>query len=511
MSGLLLAIDQGTSNTKAVLVNQSGSVVARATQALTRGYPQPGWVEQDPQAILVSVYAVLDAVLAQAGHPRVDAIAISNQRESVLLWERCSGTPLGPCVSWQCRRSERLCAEIRHAGAEPLILSATGLPLDPMFSAGKARWLLDHAPDGKARAAQGELCLGTVDSWLLWNLTGGRIHACDVGNAARTQLFNTRDLRWDRALLDVFGVPGAALPDVKPSGSVFGTNLPVASLPGGIPIAAMMGDSHAALFGQGGFHPGVIKATYGTGSSLMTPTSRRVEAGRGIASTIAWARRDVTYALEGNITVSGAAVRWLGKLFNLERAPEEVTALARQVPDSDGVYLVPAFAGLGAPHWNTAARGLICGLTDRTTVAHLARATLDAITFLVRDVFEAMGACSGEAFTALLADGGPSGNDMLMQLQSDALNVPVVRTASSDLSAIGAAYMAGLTVGYWPSEDAVLSLIGPRARFEPAMDDARRKSLYSGWLDALARTTLEPGSRPAPRSTTGARGDNRQG
>ena len=494
MNGLLLAIDQGTSNTKALLVDQTGSIVARATRALSRTYPQPGWVEQDPRTILLSVQQAIDDVLAQAGPVVVAALAISNQRESVMLWERRGGRPLGPCVSWQCRRSERICAEVRAKGAETLVRSRTGLPLDPMFSAGKARWLLDHAPDGIARAEKGELCLGTVDSWLLWSLTAGAVHACDMSNAARTQLFNIHDLRWDPELLEVFGIPAAALPEVRPSGSVFGTSAPQGTLPGGVPIAAMIGDSHAALFGQGGFQPGLIKATYGTGSSLMTPTRRLPDAGRGIAGTIAWARGDVTYALEGNITVTGAAVQWLGRLFNLERSSEDVTALARQVPDADGVYLVPAFAGLGAPHWNTAARGLICGLTDRTTLAHLARATLDAIVFQVRDVFEAMRACSTEGFTALLADGGPSGNDLLMQLQADTLNLPVVRTVSADVSAIGAAYLAGLTIGYWPSEAVVLGLIGPRDRFEPVANSAKRESLYRGWLDALARTTLDVGT-----------------
>jgi glycerol kinase len=275
---------------------------------------------------------------------------------------------------------------------------------------------------------------------------------------------------------------------------VFATSVPFGPLPGGVPIAAMIGDSHAALFGQGGFQPGAIKATYGTGSSLMTPTRGMVPAGGGIASTVAWARADTTYALEGNITVTGAAVQWLGRLFDLEHPSDEVTTLAAQVPDSDGVYLVPAFAGLGAPHWSTAARGLICGLTDRTTLAHLARATLDAIAFQVRDVFEAMRARTNEGFAVLLADGGPSRNDLLMQMQANTLNLPVVRTASPDLSALGAAYLAGLTVGYWPTDDAVLALIGPRDRFEPAMDAAKRDSLYQGWRDALARTVLETSS-----------------
>ena len=489
---MLLAIDQGTSNTKAVVLDQSGAIRGRGTQALARSYPHPGWVEQDPRAIVESVRSAIDAALQSGYGDRLAALAISNQRESIVLWERRTGEPIGPCVLWQCRRSEPFCAELRARGAESLITARTGLPIDPLFSAGKARWLLDQAPDGLARAARGELCLGTIDSWLLWHLTGGTVHACDMSNAARTQLFNIHTLRWDPELLEVFGIPEASLPAVRESGAIFGTSVPLGALPGGIPIAAMIGDSHAALFGQGGFRPGMIKATYGTGTSLMTPAPVPTVAARGIATTIAWARAGVTYALEGNISVTGAAVEWLGKLFGLEYPVQSVAELATRVPDSGGTYLVPAFVGLGAPHWDAAARGLICGMTDQTTAAHLARATLEAITFQVRDVFEVMRAASNSVFHVMLADGGASRNDMLMQLQADMLGLPVVRTASPDVSALGAAYLAGLTIGFWSSEEEVTSLIGRRDQFNPAVSAPQRDALYAGWQDAVARATLAP-------------------
>ena len=496
MSGdVLLAIDQGTSNTKVLIVDGSGRVLKRATQPLSRSHPYPGWVEQDPNAILQSVQLAIDAVLQSGGARRPSALAISNQRESIVLWERSTGLPLGPCVLWQCRRSEPFCAELRARGAAPLLAARTGLPLDPLFSATKARWLLDQLPDGRARAERGELCLGTVDSWLLWYLTSGAVHACDMSNAARTQLFNIHALRWDPDLLQLFGIPEAALPVVRDSGAVFGTTVPLGRLPGGIPIAAMIGDSHAALFGQGGFRPGTVKATYGTGTSLMTPTATAATPARGIATTIAWARAGVTYALEGNISVTGAAVDWFGRLFGLQDSVQDVADLAASVPDTGGVYLVPAFVGLGAPHWDAAARGLICGMTDQTSAAHLARATLEAIAFQVRDVFDVMRATPAAGLHVLLADGGASRNDMLMQFQADILGVPVVRTASPDVSALGAAYMAGLTIGWWSHVEELESLIGPRDRFDPSLGEPERQAIYAGWLDAIARTTAAGTSR----------------
>jgi glycerol kinase len=487
---LVLAIDQGTSGTKALLLDRSGAVPARAAHRLERRYPHPGWVEQDAWDIVGSMRQAIDAVLCQVDRVQLAAVAISNQRESIVLWDRRTGEPLGPCISWQCRRTETFCADLRAAGKEEFVRARTGLPIDPLFSASKARWLLEQAPDGVARAANGELCLGTVDSWLLWNLTAGASHYCDLSNAARTQLFNIHELCWDPALLALFGISRETLPEAKQSGAVFGKTAATGALPGGIPIAALIGDSHAALFGQGGFRPGMIKATYGTGTSLMTPTVNPTTAVRGISTTIAWARAGVVYALEGNITVTGGAVAWLGRFLHLQDPETGVAALAASVPDSAGVYLVPAFAGLGAPHWDAAARGVIRGITDATTAAHLARATLDAIAFQVRDVFEAMRACTDAPFQVLLADGGASRNDMLMQLQADMLDLPVVRAASPDLSAMGAAYLAGLAVGFWSSEDEIAALLRPGDRFLPGPSAADRAARYAGWQNAVAGAML---------------------
>ncbi len=351
---MILAIDQGTTNTKAILVDPSGQVTGRAARAQAVAYPQPAWVEQDPMAIWRSVREVIDEILPP--RPDIVALAISNQRESVILWERESGRPVGPCVVWQCQRGAPFCRELQEQGWAQTVQERTGLPLDPMFSGGKMRWLLDHAEDGHQRAEAGELCLGTVDSWVLYNLTAARVFACDMTNASRTLLFNLQTLEWDHELCTAFGIPVEALPHVHPSSTVYGETAAVSSLPAGIPIAALIGDSHGALFGHAGFQPGAIKATYGTGSSLMAPTEQPTVSRSGLATTVAWARESgVTYALEGNIYVTGAAVAWLGQLLGLANPIEELNALAAGVADAGGVYLVPAFVGLGAPHWNDAA------------------------------------------------------------------------------------------------------------------------------------------------------------
>jgi glycerol kinase len=488
----ILAIDQGTTNTKVLLVDAQGRIVAQASRPLTQRYPHPAWVEQDADAIWQSVREAIDACLADAGKVQPAAIAITNQRESVMLWERDSGQPLGPVIVWQCRRTADFCAELRARNLAPWLAERTGLAIDPLFSASKMRWLLDHTEDGARRAARGELCLGTMDSWVLWNLTGGAVHACDLTNASRTQLLDIHSLRWSNELLDLFGVPLAALPDVRPSRADFGASTALGRLPAGIPIASMIGDSHAALFGQAGFVPGTVKATYGTGSSLMTPTSAPILSQHGLSTTIAWAidREQVTYALEGNIPVTGAAVQWLGEFLGLANPAEAISRLAASVEDSGGLYLVPALVGLGAPYWNDAARGLISGLTRGSTAAHLARATLEAIAYQVRDVFDVMQAEAGIDLNLLLADGGASRNDMLMQFQADIIGRPVLRSASAEASPLGAAYLAGLGIGIWRSLDDITQLPRPREPFEPRMPAQERTTLYTGWQTAVARATL---------------------
>ncbi len=487
----ILAIDQGTTNTKALLVDTSGTVVARALRPLSVSYPQPAWVEQDPMDLWHSVRETITECLQN--QPNLTAIAVTNQRESVILWERETGRPLGPCVIWQCQRGAEFCKQLEAQELEIKLRARTGLTIDPMFSGSKMRWLLENTENGHSRAANGELCLGTVDSWVLFNLTGGKIHACDMTNASRTQLFDLHNLRWDPELLDLFDIPAAALPQVKPSGTIYGETVAIENLPAGIPIAGLIGDSHAALFGHAGFQPGAIKATYGTGSSLMTPTPNPVISLQGLSTTIAWAQEPgATYALEGNIYATGAAVQWLGQLLGTDSA-KTIEDLAASVDTADGVYLVPAFVGLGAPHWNESARGLITGLTRGSGPAHLARATIESIAYQIRDVFDVMQAESGSPLKVLLADGGASQNDLLMQFQADIIGCPVLRSSSADVSALGAAYLAGLAVDMWTSLAEIEQLVLPHDRFEPQLSVLERDALYAGWQRAVVRATFDAG------------------
>jgi len=502
MTRHILAIDQGTTNTKALLIDPQGQVVAEASCALAVEYPRPGWVEQDPLAIWQSVREAVAACLAQAvqAGESLAAVAITNQRESVVAWERATGRPVGPVVVWQCRRTADLCRELVAQGLAETIHQRTGLQIDPLFSGSKARWLLDHLEDGRQRAERGEICVGTMDSWVLWNLSGGAVHACDMSNASRTQLFNLHTLRWDEELLDMFGVPLAALPDVCPSSQVYAETVALDGLPAGVPIASLIGDSHGALYGHAGFAAGAVKATYGTGSSLMTPIPAPKLSAHGLSTTIAWARETPAYALEGNISVTGAAVQWLEQLLgqpDTAAGAAAIERLAGSVEDTGGVYFVPAFVGLGAPHWRESARGLIAGLTRGSTPAHLARATLEAIAYQVRDVYDVMQAEAGAPLSVLMADGGATRNDLLMQFQADILGCPVWRSrpmagGGVDVSAMGAAYLAGLAVGVWRSEDEIAALPRPEDRFAPRLAAERRQALYAGWREAVARTVYEP-------------------
>ena len=488
---LILAIDQGTTNTKAILVAADGSVVAQASRPMHIEYPRPGWVQQDARDIWTAVRACIDEVLEVAGSPALAGIGISNQRESGLAWEPESNAPIGPAVTWQCRRSTQLCDRLRSSGRAHEIQARTGLPLDPGFTAGKWRWLLDAAPDGVARAAAGKIQLGTVDSWLLWNLTGGAAHATDASNASRTQLMDLATVAWDPWLEEAFGVPLMALPEIRPSSTVFGETVAIGRLPAGVPIGSLIGDSHAALFGHAGFEPGSIKATYGTGSSLMMPTATQLTSDAGLAATVAWGLDVTTYALEGNINVTGAAVQWLADFIGLE-GPAVVAALAAETDSTEGVYLVPAFTGLGAPHWDDRARGLVSGLTRGSSLSHLARAAIESIAYQVADVFTAMQAASVGELTVLMVDGGVTRNEQLMQFQADILGVPVQRNNTAELSAMGAAYLAGLATGVWASTQAIAALPRSVDRFEPTMPDDARARLRSGWQEAVARSTLRP-------------------
>jgi glycerol kinase len=482
----VLAIDQGTTNTKVLLVDEQGEVVARGSRPLEISFPQPGWVEADGRAIWQSVDGAVADGLARAGGGRPDAVAITNQRESVLVWDRQTGEPVGPCIIWQCRRTSALCDALRRHGAETLVRSKTGLTLDPLFSASKIRWLLDHTPNGHARASAGELAAGTVDSWVLWRLTAGAVHACDRTNASRTGLCDLSSGEWDDELLSLFGVPRPLLPSIRPSSSIVGETAGGGPLPAGVPIAALIGDSHAALFGHAAFRPGAVKATYGTGTSLMTPTAARVDVS-GLSTTVAWSFADrVQFALEGNITDSGSTIDWCSGLLGVG-SPERVAELAAGARDNGGVYLVPAFAGLGAPHWDDRARGLITGLTRGVGQPEVARAAVESIALQIADVFDVMCPRSGSEATVLLADGGASRNDYVMQLQADILGAPVVRNTSADLSALGAAWLAGLAVGIWPSLAALEALPRRLERFEPRMAAGERSAIREGWREAVAR------------------------
>lgn len=486
---LILAIDQGTTNTKVLLVDHTGAVRAGASCAVAISFPQPGWVEQDTRALWASVTQAVDSCLAKAGDVEILAVGITNQRESVVAWDRRSGDPAGPCITWQCRRTAPFCEELQERGLEGAIRERSGLPVDPLFSGSKARWLLANIPDGLRRAAAGDLCIGTVDSWLLSNLTGGAIHATDASNASRTQLLNLRQCRWDTELLTIFDIPAACLPEVRASSGIFGATTGCGLLPAGVPVASLIGDSHAALFGHAAFAPGAVKATYGTGSSLMTPVDSPIPSAHGLSTTIAWAESSrVRYALEGNITNTGGAMQWFADFLGLSGGAEQAAALAATVPDAGGAYLVPAFAGLGAPHWDSGARGLMYGLTRGTTPAHVARATLDSIAYQVRDVFEALRRDAAFCAPALFADGGASRNNRLMQFQADILGCPVIRSSSADLSAMGAAWLAGLAIGYWKSLEELERLPRETARFEPAMTESDRADLIEGWRDALGRS-----------------------
>ncbi|MDR3494198.1 MAG: FGGY family carbohydrate kinase [Ancalomicrobiaceae bacterium] len=479
----VLAIDQGTTNTKAVLVDGAGQIALIASAPMTSAYPHPGWAEQSADAIWASVAAVIADIVARLDGRTIAALAITNQRETLVTWDQATGKPVAPAILWQCRRSAEDCDAIRAAGADAGIIDATGLALNPLFPASKLGWLLKRNPGVKAVADSGRLAAGTVDSWLLYKLTATRRFATDHSNASRTQLFNTATLRWDDDLCRLFGVPTGCLPEPLPSDARFGETAPaVTALPAGIPIHAMMGDSHAALYGHGVRAPGAVKATYGTGSSLMTLTGRRVASAHGLSGTIAWSRGAQTaYALEGNITVSAQAAAFMAAMLGLKGAAD-LSDLAQTVATSNGVAVVPALAGLGAPHWDDYATGLVTGMTLATTPAHVARATFEAIALQIYDVFAAMQQDIGQPLKALLADGGASANAFLMQLQADILAKPVHRSDVAELSAIGVAAMAASALGLAADAPA-----GAHKVFEPAAGSAWRDTVIAGWHAAIAK------------------------
>src|ERR1700736_547072 len=489
MSKYLLALDQGTTSSRALVIDHSGKVISVAQKEFTQFFPEPGQVEHDANEIWASQIGVAADAIGRAhiSHKDIAGIGITNQRETVVIWDRKSGEPVGHAIVWQDLRTAPLCDKMRADGLEPLIQKETGLVIVAYFSGTKVRWLLDNVPGAREKADRGELAFGTMDSWLIWKLTKGQVHVTDETNASRTMLFNIHTRDWDDELLSVLNVPRSVLPAAKSSSEVYGTTS-VGTLEG-LPIAGIAGDQQAALFGQMCSKRGMAKNTYGTGCfMLMNTGTEAVPSKNNLLTTIAWRKNNTTdYALEGSIFIAGAVVQWLRDGLGIIRTSPEVEGLASSVPDNGGVFLVPAFAGLGAPHWDAYARGAIVGLTRGSTAAHIARAALEGIAFQVADILTAMESDSSIKLAELRVDGGACGNNLLMQFQANLLGVPVVRAANPETTAMGAAYLAGLAVGFYKSTDEISSQWASDRTFEPKIGSDERQKLRTGWNKALGR------------------------
>lgn len=488
---VILALDQGTTSSRAIVYDHEGNARAVAQKEFTQLFPRPGWVEHDPQEIWASQIGVAVEALgrAQARPADVAAIGMTNQRETTIVWDRATGAPIANAIVWQDRRTADFCEQLKADGASGLIQEKTGLLVDAYFSATKIRWLLDNVPGARARAHAGKLLFGTVDTWLLWKLTDRGVHATDVSNASRTMLFNIHDLAWDAELLELFQIPASMLPVVRGSSEIYGHVSRALGIES-IPISGIAGDQQAALFGQMCLAPGMSKNTYGTGCFLLQNIGTSATRSRHqLITTVAWKIGNRTeYALEGSVFIGGAVVQWVRDGLGLVRTAPEIESLAATVPDNGGVYLVPAFSGLGAPHWDSYARGTIVGITRGTTAGHLARAALESIAYQVADLLDAMHADAGVPLTELRVDGGAAVNDTLMQFQADLLGVPVIRPEVTETTALGAAYLAGLAVGYWSSVDEVSRQWRVGRRFEPQMPRSAVNTLRARWTEAVARS-----------------------
>jgi glycerol kinase len=490
----VVALDQGTTSSRAIVFDHDSAVRGVAQREFTQHYPKPGWVEHDPREIWSSQLEVLHAALrdARIGPDELAAIGITNQRETVVAWNRKTGEPVHNAIVWQCRRTASLCDRLSRDGHEPMIYEKTGLVVDAYFSGTKIKWLLDNVPLARELADSGDLAFGTVDSWLLWNLTDGAVHATDVTNAARTMLFNVHTLEWDQELLDLLGIPRRIMPQVVPSSGEIARTATSIFPSVSVPISGIAGDQHAALFGQTCFAPGMVKNTYGTGCFVLVNTGdEAVTSENRLLTTPAWSleKGRCTYAMEGSIFIAGAAVQWLRDSLKLVTNAAETEYFATQVADSGGVYVVPAFVGLGAPHWDSYARGGVFGLTSGSGRNHLVRATLESIAYQSRDVVEAM-AADGPAradLRTVRVDGGASANNFLMQFQADILGIPVERPVVAETTALGAAYLAGLATGFWSGLDEVKEAWKLDRRFEPRMSRDERDALYAGWQEAVRR------------------------
>jgi glycerol kinase len=486
----ILALDQGTTSSRAILYDRDGKVVKVAQKEFTQIYPKAGWVEHDPMEIWGSQSGVASEILATTGIPaeEIAAIGITNQRETTVVWDKQTGKPIYNAIVWQCRRTSGICDELKEKGMENVCRESTGLVLDAYFSATKVKWILDNVEGAREKAKKGELLFGNIDTWLIWNLTRGKVHVTDYSNASRTMLYNIKELKWDERILKELDIPASMLPEVKPSSAVYGVT--DARIFGAeIPIAGDAGDQQAALFGQACYSPGMAKNTYGTGCFMLMLTGEKlVHSENGLLTTIAWGvNNKVEYALEGSIFIAGAAVQWLRDSLKIIYDAKDSEYFATKVEDSLGVYVVPAFVGLGAPYWDMYARGAILGLTRGTTRNHIIRATLESIAYQTRDVLEVMRTDSGIELKELRVDGGACANNFLMQFQADILGVPVERPEIIETTAMGAAYLAGLAVGFWKDQSMIAERRKVNRKFNPLMSENKRERLYTNWKKAVKR------------------------
>lgn len=491
MNQYILALDQGTTSSKAIIFDKQGSIVSIAQKEFKQFFPQPGWVEHDANEIWSSQLSVATEAIVKAGLnvENIAAIGITNQRETTVVWDRITGKPIYNAIVWQDRRTASFCDELKAKSLDNIIKEKTGLVIDAYFSGTKIKWILDNVPGARDRANNGELAFGTIDTWLLWNLTKGQVHATDVSNASRTMLCNIHTLQWDIELQDILNIPVNMLPQIRSSSEVYGSTQNILTAKN-IPIAGIAGDQQAALFGQMCTHPGMVKNTYGTGCFMLMNTGEKpVYSNNNLLTTVAWKVNGIThYALEGSVFIAGAVVQWLRDGLGIIHHSADVEALASKVDNSEGVYMVPAFTGLGAPHWNPDARGTMFGITRGTTTAHIARAALESIAYQTMDVLKSMEADAGIAIKELRVDGGATANNLLMQFQSDILNTKVLRPTITETTALGAAYLAGLAVGYWKNIEEIQEQWQIDETFEPQMDEDKRATLKMGWQKAVRAT-----------------------
>lgn len=488
----ILSIDQGTTSTRAIIFDHDSNIIAMASEEITQIYPHPGWVEHNPNQIWVSVLAVMARVLLEANLKPEDiaAVGITNQRETTIVWDKITGQPIHNAIVWQSRQTSLICDELNQKGYGPLFKSKTGLLIDAYFSGTKVKWILDNVPHAKEKARNGELLFGTIDTWLVYKMTGETVHVTDYTNASRTLLYNIHDLKWDQEILDILGIPKSMLPKVKSSSEIYGYSTPHHFFGVKVPIAGIAGDQQAALFGQNCFEKGMVKNTYGTGCFMLMNTGEKpIISDHGLLTTIAWGLDNkITYALEGSVFVAGSSVQWLRDGIKLIQSASETEKLAKSLTSNEGVYIVPAFVGLGTPYWDSDARGAVFGLTRGTTKEHFARATLEAICYQSMDVLRAMEEDTKLPIKSFKVDGGATVNQFLMQFQSDILNLRVEQPKILETTALGAAYLAGLAVGFWKSVDDVKASWQLKKAYSPQMDEATRNHLVKGWKIAVAAT-----------------------